>query len=339
MGRPWLERNPSRGSPPDGGEKPDQERATVVVTTAGLSTGQMGLPEAASEAGTRFELAWKRQKIASVFGVSPKSPRVELHLGRIKAPFGPWVVEAPADKTGRRNTAGPIHPALGDLGLTFLPTAGAGVGVTSRHAVPTSDPTRIDRHTVTVEDRQVLRKYLAVNRSQSGPVAALREHDGALRQWTTNAAMAATVSPAGMSAVMAMFRLLGVVHQLAPGVITDQDGQVGCAITESDRRNDRDRYGHRGALLIPRFGGGGRIRPRGCRASTGVRNGIGHRGASIPNTVRGGPGRRGAPTGAGQTPSWLAGSLHRNTADRPPSLLVGCAALQARFRMTTSQFS
>jgi hypothetical protein len=118
----------------------------------------------------RFAPAYRR--LARLFGVTPRTTRVEIGDQTFDASFGPWRVRTPlanisaVEVTGPYafvKTAGPARLAVTDRGLTFATNGDRGVLVRFRVPVPGLDPLGVLRHpelTVTVADVDALASLL-----------------------------------------------------------------------------------------------------------------------------------------------------------------------------------
>lgn len=110
--------------------------------------------------------------LGAPFGVSPQTTVVEVADARLKARFGPWVVDTPlanvggAEVTGpysRWKTVGPAHLSMADRGLTMVTNRRQGLCIRFRTPVRGGDPFGWLRHpglTVTVEQVEDLRRVL-----------------------------------------------------------------------------------------------------------------------------------------------------------------------------------
>jgi len=112
-------------------------------------------------------------RLAAVFGVRPRTARVEVGIDRFAVRFGPWRLEtdranvAGTEITGPYSVwkvAGPAHLSVADRGVTFATTTTRGVCVRFHRPVPGLLPFGLVAHpaaTVTVADCDALVAALA----------------------------------------------------------------------------------------------------------------------------------------------------------------------------------
>lgn len=111
-----------------------------------------------------FEFDAKLRPTAALFGVTPRTARVELDDLHLRVRFGPWRLLTPvtniaaAERSGPYawwKVAGPPRLSLSDRGVTFATTTRQGVCLRFHRPVPALLPASLVKHpgaTITVAD-------------------------------------------------------------------------------------------------------------------------------------------------------------------------------------------